>query len=135
MSPARQASGIRHSKILNLLLIITSLLGYLEWPQQNALFIFQAEADVLSKLFNEPGKVIHPLTLLPMAGQLLLFITLFQHRPSGRLTLIGLGGIAPLYVFILLAALVSLNVKMILSVILFTVTAILTLKYYRKKGN
>jgi hypothetical protein len=39
-------------------LLLTSLIGYLDWGGNNSTFLFQAEADVLSKLFTEPGSVI-----------------------------------------------------------------------------
>lgn len=66
------------AKILNLLLILTSLIGYLEWGKDASVFFFQAEAQILSKLFTDTQSVLHPLILLPLAGQLLLLITLFQ---------------------------------------------------------
>ena len=36
-------------KILNALLIVTSLLGYLEWSGDSHTFLFQAEAEILYK--------------------------------------------------------------------------------------
>jgi hypothetical protein len=45
-------------KPFNLGLLLTSLIGYLDWGGNNSTFLFQAEADVLSKLFTEPGSVI-----------------------------------------------------------------------------
>ena len=69
-------------KHLNILLIITSLLGYLEWGDNKSSFLFQAEMEVFSKLFTEPMSVLHPLTILPILGQILLLVTLFLKRPS-----------------------------------------------------
>ena len=58
------------SKILNLLLIVTSLLGYLEWGGGNASFLFQAEGEVLSKMWSEPSSVLHPFIVFPILAQL-----------------------------------------------------------------
>jgi hypothetical protein len=39
-------------RILNLLLIVTSLFGYLEWGADNRMFLFQGELEVLTKLLR-----------------------------------------------------------------------------------
>jgi hypothetical protein len=74
-------SGIRR-KTLNLLLVLTSLLGYLEWGTGNKMFLFQGELLIITKLFSNPESVIHPFILLPLFGQVLLIITLFQKQPG-----------------------------------------------------
>ena len=50
------------SKLLNALLIVTSLFGYMEWGGGNHLFLFQAEGQVLAKMFTDPMSVLHPFT-------------------------------------------------------------------------
>ncbi|MFM9056429.1 MAG: hypothetical protein ACKOQY_07045 [Bacteroidota bacterium] len=51
----------RHQRrILNGLLILTSLFGFLEWGGNNQAFLFEAELDVLSRSFTDPVAVIHP---------------------------------------------------------------------------
>jgi hypothetical protein len=123
---------VMKSKLLNLVLIITSLLGYLEWGGGNASFLFQAEGEVLSKMFSDPSSVLHPFIVFPMLAQLLLVITLFQHHPSKWLTYISIGGLGLLLGFMLVIGLISLNLKIILSVIPFLVTAVLAVIHYRK---
>ncbi len=47
------------SKILNFLLLITSLIGYLEWGNGQHTFLFQAEVDIIAKFgigFNSWSK-------------------------------------------------------------------------------
>lgn len=123
------------SKILNLLLIITSLLGYIEWSGDNHTFLFQAEAQLFLKIFTDPASVIHPFTLLPFAGQLILLITLFQSKPSKILSYIGIGSLSLLLVFILIIGLLSTNFKIILSSIPFITMAIFAILHYRKKSE
>lgn len=120
------------SKLLNLLLIITSLAGYLEWGGGNSAFLFEAEAEVLSKIFTDAASVVHPFTLLPMVGQLLLLITLFQKKPGRLLTWTGLFGIGILLVFMFVIGIISLNLKVALSTVPFLVVAVLTIRHYRR---
>lgn len=119
-------------KILNLLLILTSLFGYLEWGGNHHLFLFQAEAEVFLKLLQNPQEVLHPFTVLPLAGQLILLATLFQKKVSKILTFISIGAIGLLLVFMLIAGVMSANLKIILSTIPFIVIALLTIVYRQK---
>jgi hypothetical protein len=119
------------SKLLNFLLIITSLFGYLEWGGDSHTFLFTAEWEVLSRLFSDPVSVLHPFTILPLTGQILLLITLFQKQPGKILTYISIGGIGVLLVFIFIAGALSLNFKIMLSVIPFITVAILAIRHYR----
>lgn len=119
------------SKILSLLLILTSLLGYLEWGQDNESFLFQAEMEIISKLFTNPQSVIHPFILLPLIGQILLLTTLLQKRPNKVLTYIGLLGIGILLAFMFVIGLLSANYKIALSTIPFLVTAFITVRHHR----
>ncbi|MFY7936706.1 MAG: hypothetical protein ACOVOQ_04970 [Flavobacterium sp.] len=123
------------SKILNLLLFLTSLLGFLEWGKTNQLFLFQAEAEIVLKLIYNPGSVFHPFVVLPLFGQLLLLITLFQSTPNKILTFISIGSLTLLLGFMFLIGVMSLNLKIICSTIPFLVTAVLTIRYYTNKKN
>lgn len=115
-------------KIFNLLLILFSMIGYLEWGKANHEFLFQSEAEILNKLFADPKSVLHPLILLPLAGQLLLLITLFQKQPSKVLTLVGLSSLSLLLLLIFIIGLMSFNWKMLLSAVPFILVAILTIR-------
>lgn len=115
-------------RILNACLIVTSLLGYLEWGTENQMFLFQGEGEVLSRLVTDPLSVAHPFTLLPLFGQIILFITLFQKRPSKIMTFIGLACLGVLLLFISFVGIISMNYKIFLSTLPFIITAILTVK-------
>jgi len=120
-------------KILNLLLVITSFIGYLEWAGNHHIFLFQGEIEILSKLFNDTASVVHPFTLLPLLGQVLLLSTLFQKQPGKLLTYSGIGCIGILLLFMFLIGLISLNYKILFSTIPFLVTAFFTIKHHRRK--
>ena len=120
------------SKLLNFLLLTTSLFGYLEWSGNNKAFLFQVEGEILSKFFNDPMAVLHPLTVLPLVAQIILCITLFQKEPSKILTYISIAGLGLLLIFILVIGLLSLNYKIISSTIPFLAVGVLTIRHHRK---
>ncbi|RIV71956.1 hypothetical protein [Flagellimonas aequoris] len=120
------------SKILNSLLIITSLLGYLEWGGNSRSFLFQVEYEILSKIFTDPISALHPFTILPLIGQVILLVTLFQKTPSKTLTYISIGGLGILLVLMFVIGLMSLNYKIIISIIPFLTVTILAIRHYKK---
>jgi len=120
------------SKILNSLLIITSLLGYLEWSGNSNSFLFQAEGEILSKLFTDPISTLHPFTILPLIGQIILIVTLFQKTPNKILTYISIGSLGILLEFMFVIGLMSLNFKIIVSTIPFIAVSVIAIRHYRK---
>ena len=120
------------SKTLNFLLIIFSLFGYLEWSGNNHLFLFEAEIEIFSKLFTSPISVLHPFIVLPIAAQFILLFTLFQKKPSKKLTYISIFCLGILLGFMLIIGIISLNYKIALSTIPFIVVSIVTMLHHRK---
>ena len=123
------------SKILNSLIILTSLIGFLEWGKGQKLFLFQAEGEIITKLFTNPAAVIHPLTMLPLLAQILLLITLFQKQPNKILTFVSIAGLGVLLGLMFVIGIISLNLKILISTIPFLTVAFLTIQYHRKKTN
>jgi len=119
-------------KIINLLLILSSLLGYLEWGGNNHLFLMQAEGELLRKMFSDPTSVIHPFTLMPFAGQIILAITLLQKAASKVLTFIGIGCIILLFLLMLFIGISIKNLKIFSSTIPFIFLSVLTILRYKK---
>lgn len=122
-------------KLLNLGLLLTSLLGYLEWGQGNKMFLFQMEGEILSKLFSDPLGVLHPFVILPLIGQIILLCTLFQKQPAKALTYIGLACVALLLLLIFFIGIISSNVKLLFSTLPFLLIAILVIREHRKRKN
>ena len=120
------------SKILNFLLIIFSLFGYLEWSGNNHLFLFEAEIEIFSKLFTSPISVLHPFIVLPIAAQFILLFTLFQKKPSKKLTYISIFCFFILLGFMLIIGIISLNYKIALSTIPFILVSLVTMLHHRK---
>ena len=120
-------------KLLNILLIVTSLFGYLEWGSHESSFLIEAEYNVIRGLLTDYASAAHPFTLIPLWGQIMLMITLFQKTPSRNLTYIGTGGIGLLLIFMLIVGLVSMNFRIAISTIPFLITAFFVIRLMRKK--
>src|SRR5688500_4036596 len=120
-------------KILNGLAILTSLLGYIEGGGGNSMLVFQGAWEVLRKLVSEPVTAGHPFTLIPLHGQALLLVTLFQRNPSRWLTYAGLACLSLLLLLMTFIGVISLNYKIFLSTVPFIVTAIFATMEARKK--
>ena len=123
------------SRLFNFLLLVTSLLGYLEWSGNNHTFLFQAEIEILSKLFTNPSAVFHPFTIIPLLGQSILLVTFFQKTPNKTLTFLGIGAIGILIAFMFVIGMLALNYKIIISTIPFGLVAFFTIKYHSKNNN
>jgi len=121
------------TKILNVLLVLTSLGGYLEWGGGNHAFLFETEYDVLTRIFTAPQTVLHPFTIIPLIGQILLLITLFQKQPKKILTYSGIACIGILLGLMFFIGISGMNFKILISTLPFLITAIYTLLYLRRK--
>ena len=119
------------AKILNTLLLLTSLIGYLEWGGNNHLFIAEAEREIILKLYTETNSVIHPLILLPISGQLLLLFTLIQKKTNRMLSFIGITAMGCLLYFMLFVGIISLNYKIIISTLPFFLLSIYSVKFHQ----
>ena len=121
------------SKILNTLLIISSLFGFLEWGQNKKMFLIQIEAEIFSKIFKDPWSLIHPFVLLPLLGQILLLLTLIQKNPSKIMTYIGIGGIGIIMALLFLIGCLNINFLILFSTIPFLVISFYTIRHHMKK--
>jgi hypothetical protein len=120
-------------RILIFLTIIFSFIGYLEWGSNNHTFLITAEADIIYKILTNPSSVIHPFILIPLFGQLLLCYLLFKTTSNKIILYIALSCISVLFLFILFIGVISLNFKIILSVLPFFGLSYLLIKYVRIK--
>ena len=124
------------TRILIALCILSSLIGYLEWGTDQSMFLLEAEWDILQKLFSEPQSVLHPFTILPLLGQILLLISMFQSKPKKLLVYSGLAGISILLLFMFVIGLISLNLKITASTLPFLISAVWVIRIIKsnKKG-
>ena len=116
-----------NNKILTVCLFLFSLIGYLEWGGGNHQFLFQIEWDVLTKAFSDIASVLHPFVLLPLLGQILLIVSLFQKKPKKLLVYLAIGGLSILFLLMLFIGIIGPNYKIILSTLPFLITAVLAI--------
>ena len=121
-------------RILNILLICFSLLAYLEWGGGNQSYIYEIEAELFTKIFTNPSTLIHPFILLPVIGQILLLVSIFHTPYKTIITYMGMTCIGLLFSFILFIGIIKGNLKILISVMPFFITAIYTIQFLRNKS-
>ena len=121
-----------NTKLLSFLLIMSSLIGYLEWGTSNHGFLFQLEGEVLKKLFENPMEAIHPFTVLPLLGQILLLVAIFKKGPAKGLTIAGMACIGVLMLMLFIIGVLGPNFKILLSTLPFFIAAFLAIRNFRK---
>lgn len=119
------------AQFYGVLTILSSFMGYMEWGADSNSFVVTAEIDILYKLVTSPSEVMHPFVLIPLAGQVLLVISLFRKKPM-RLGVLGILFISLLYLMLLFISIIGLNWGMMASVLPFFVFSILYLIQLRK---
>ena len=120
-------------RLLLIVLFLSTFTGYLEWGEGNTSFLIQAEIEVIRKFFTDPMEALHPLTLLPLFGQLLILFAVFQKEPRWKLIFTGMGCIGLLLALMFVIGVMSLNYKIVLSTLPFLVTSVLLIRRYRKR--
>ena len=123
---------VMQSKTLILLIFIASFFGYLEWGGENSTFLYQAEWAVFEGLFRAPLSILHPLTVIPIIGQVLLIIAMLRKNPPKYLVIIGIVCIAILFLLMLFVGLLELNWKIILSTFPFLIFSTIMMNRIRR---
>jgi hypothetical protein len=109
-------------RLINLALLISSLICYLEWGGGNSGFLFQLEFELFQQE-DLAHSFTHVMVLAPLLGQALLLFTVFQKKPGKWLTLIGIAMLSVLVLMIFLIGILGLNYKIFISTLPFLVSA------------
>lgn len=120
-------------RVINLLILLTSMLGYLEWGNGQSAFLGEVEWLLLSGHASSVSDFGHPFIYLPLLGQLLVLIAVFQKIPGRRLATVGLALIAVLLLLVSVVGLISLNPRIFGSTLPFFAVSIWHLR--RKQVN
>jgi hypothetical protein len=123
---------LQMKKLANVALLLSSLIGYLEWSN-NKRYVFSLEAELFVKALQSGKDVVHPFIIIPLIGQLLIVFTLFQKEPSRVLSLLSVGCIGIIMLLLLVIGLLVTNFKIILFAMPFLFTAIWVVKLNWKK--
>ena len=117
-------------RLINISLLITSLICYLEWGGGNSGFLFQMEYELFQKS-DLSNSLTHVMVLAPLAGQLTLLFTLFQPVPGRKVTAVGVGLLSVLVLMIFLIGILSLNYRIFISTLPFVIAVFF---FLRKKA-
>src|SRR5690606_27910604 len=104
---------------INGAILLASLLPYLEWGGGNAAFVGQMEYELLLGGSTSPDTFLHPMVALPLAGQLLVLIPVFQRTPSRRMTTIGVLLLSLLIGLVIIGGMLTMNGRSLLSTVPF----------------
>jgi len=121
------------TKIYILLSLLAFPLGYLQWGDGNHEFLFESEAKILGDIFRSPAEYFHPLILGPLLGQIFLIVSLFQKKPGKFFVYTGLIFQSVLMFFVLVAGLMWLHPKSIISTLPFIFFTVMVFRSMRKK--
>jgi hypothetical protein len=112
-------------RLINLGLLLSFLICYLEWGQDNSSFVFQTEYLLFFKKSEAVNTFTHPLIIIPFIGQLLILYTLFQKIPGKTITIIGMILLSILVLLIAFVGVLSMNFKIIVSTLPFIMIGLL----------
>lgn len=121
-------------KIIITLLLLTSLIGYTEWGNQQSMFIFQMEYALF---FGNKGNVAnfsHPLIFIPLIGQLILLVTIFVKQPKKNVVIIGASAIFILLFIYFLVGLLTQNLAIIGSTLPYLIVYIYTIIFFKQNN-
>jgi len=118
-------------RVLLFLLFISTFLGYLEWGDDQSSFLIQTELEIFLKGIEDPVSVLHPFTLIPFIGQILLLISLFQKAPKKGLVIAAIIGLGLLFGLILFIGIIGPNLKILFSSLPFWLFSILLIREFR----
>lgn len=121
-----------NSRLLYLLLAISPWTCYLEWGGDNSGFLLMMELEIIFETKNFVDTFSHPLVLLPMAGQLFIFIASIHPDRMRFLAITGHIMLSLLIFMIFIAGLLQFNLKIICSAIPFIICSYLFYSTYKK---
>ncbi|OYU83439.1 MAG: hypothetical protein CFE24_11385 [Flavobacterium sp. BFFFF2] len=122
---------MKTEKKLLAFLLISSCLGYLEWGDQHQ-FLAEMEWEVLTKAWDDPISALHPFTIIPLVGQLLLFWALFQRKSHYPLQYVAIASLFLLLGFMSFIGFMSLNMRVLVSTFPFLLGVGLYVKHRLK---
>lgn len=121
-------------RLVNIGLLFTFSICYLEWGGGNSSFIFEAEYELFRKTDKLLSSLTHPLILGGLIGQILLLYSIFSKKPKRILNTIGILILSPVVLLAFLAGALSLNFKMIAAALPFIVLSVIYFLKYRKQA-
>lgn len=122
-----------NNRLINIGLVLAFFICYMEWGGGNSSFVFQSEYQIFTQSASWRDNFAHPIILAGLLGQLLFLYAAFKKTPSVKLTWAGILILSPVVLLIFLAGALSMNWKMVLSVLPFLALAVMFWRNNRKQ--
>ncbi len=122
------------NRLINLGLLLAFSICYMEWGLDKSMFVFQGEYEIFCKQEGFWQTITHPLILAGLIGQLLLLWCAIRKAPNKRLNWLGIIILSPVVLLILLAGMLSFNVKMLFSTLPYIALCVVFWWYNRKRS-
>ncbi len=114
-------------------LFVSFLFCYLEWPPDNRFFVYEVAYNLLFEKSEKADAFSHPLVILPFLGQLLALTAVFLPKPKRWLVITAIALMGTLVLMLLIAGALSMNWKMVGSVLPFIASAWWCLRLFSNK--
>ena len=101
-------------------ILLSFWLCYMEWGNGQSAFLAEAAYQLFFKEKLSLANLVHPLVLTGLAGQIILLYSALAKKPKRIITIVGIVSLSIMVIMVLLAGILSLNPKMILSTLPFT---------------
>ncbi|WP_396145528.1 hypothetical protein [Flavobacterium sp.] len=119
-------------RLLNIALFIAFQFCYLEWPPNNAMFIFQGEIEIFSKTESWISNFTHPIILIGFLTQMVLLLGAVIPNFNRKLNTLAVLLLGILVLFFFFIGVMALNYKIALSTLPYLVLMLLYFIKYRK---
>ncbi len=122
-------------KIINLCLLLSFQFGYLEWGGGKHLFIFQAVIEIFQQASQHILSILHPMILVPFAGEIALLYTLFQNKPNRMVSYFGLASLSVFMLLLFFIGVIGSHFKILSSTIPFILIGLIQIKIFRSQHS
>jgi len=119
-------------RLLNLALLIAFQFCYLEWPPNNAMFIFEGEIEIFSKTESWISNFTHPIILIGFLTQIVLLLGAIIPNFNRKINTLAVLLLGILVLFFFFIGVMALNYKIALSTLPYLVLMLLYFIKYRK---
>ena len=120
------------TRLINIGLLLSFSICYLEWGGGNSSFLFQVEYVLFTKQADFLATITHPIIMFGLIGQLLLIISLIMSTPKKIINHIGVLMLSAIVLLVLVAGLLSFNIRIVASTLPFISLSVMYVIYYRR---
>lgn len=118
-------------RLIGVGLLLAFSICYMEWGQGRSAFVFEAQYQIFTGPAGGIDTLAHPIVLGGLTGQVLLLVYALKRTPRPLIAWVGVVGLSPLVLLILIGSVMSGNVRSLASVLPFIVLTVVLWRYGR----